>query len=328
MKAVYVKEFGGAENLEIRAVENPLKPTGRKVLVNVKAAALNRADILQRRGFYPAPENYPARILGLEFAGEVAEIGESVVKFEIGDKVFGITAGGAQAEFLITDGSLLAKIPDNLNFIEAAAIPEAFITAHDAVFTQGNLQKGETLLIHAVGSGVGLAALQIAKAKGIKTFGTSRTADKLEECKKFGLDAGILMNDELNFADVIKEKNGGKGADVILDLVGAKYFAANLETLNQKGRLILVGLTSGAKAEFNLGLALSKRAKIIGTVLRPRSIDEKAEATRKFVEEVLPLIAEGKIKPNVDKIFPIENVREAHERLESNESFGKVVLEF
>ncbi len=329
MKAVYVKEFGGAENLEIREVENPPSPIGKQVLVAVKAAALNRADIIQRLGHYPAPKGFPERILGLEFAGEVAQIGGDVPNFKIGDRVFGITAGGAQADFLMTEASLLAKIPDNLNFNEAAAIPEAFITAHDAIFTQGNLQANETLLIHAVGSGVGLAALQLAKAKNIKVFGTSRTADKLEMCREFGLKEAILTDKEdLNFAAIIKEKNGDKGADVILDLVGAKYFAANLESLNLKGRLILVGLTSGRMAEFNLGLALSKRARIIGTVLRPRSTEEKADATRKFVEEVLPLIESGEIKPNLDKVFTLGEIKDAHEYLESNQSFGKVVLEF
>jgi NADPH:quinone reductase-like Zn-dependent oxidoreductase len=288
MKAVYVREFGGAENLEIRRVENPPAPKATEVLVNVKAAALNRADILQREGFYPAPKGFPEKILGLEFAGEVAEIGESITDYKIGDRVFGITAGGAQAEFLTTDESLLAKIPDNLNFVEAACVPEAFITAHDAIFTQGNLQTGETLLIHAVGSGVGLAALQLAKAKDIKTFGTSRTYDKLTKCKKFGLDFGIVTETgavESNLkalVDIIRENNNRKGVDVILDLVGAKYFAANLESLNLKGRLVLVGLTGGAKAEFNLGAALSKRLKIVGTVLRSRSTEEKAEATRGF----------------------------------------------
>jgi putative PIG3 family NAD(P)H quinone oxidoreductase len=333
MKAVYIKEFGGVENLEIRKVENPSKPTGREVLINVKAAALNRADVLQRKGLYPAPKNFPERILGLEFAGEIAEVGESVTDYKIGDRVFGITAGGAQAEFLATDESLIARIPENLSFIEASAVPEAFITAHDAIFTQANLRENETLLIHAVGSGVGLAALQLAKARNIATIGTSRTADKLKKCDEFGLDFGIFAETDLiesnpqKFAEIIKEKNAGKGADVILDLIGAKYFAANLESLASKGRLILVGLTAGAKAEFNLGMALTKRAKIIGTVLRSRSTEEKAAATRAFAEDVLPLIAEGKIKPNLDKIFRIEDVREAHERLESNKSFGKVVLE-
>jgi putative PIG3 family NAD(P)H quinone oxidoreductase len=335
MKAVYVKEFGSAENLEIREIENPSKPKEKEVLVNVKAAALNRADILQRQGFYPAPKGFPERILGLEFAGEVAEIGDDVTEYKIGDRVFGITAGGAQAEFLLTEESLLAKIPDNLNFIEAAAVPEAFITAHDAIFTQGNLQTNETLLIHAVGSGVGLAAMQLAKAKNIRTIGTSRTADKLTKCDELGLDYGIVANASLTegnnaklFAELIENLNDGKGVDVILDLVGAQYFPANLESLNRKGRLILVGLTSGGTAEFKLGLALSKRLKIIGTVLRFRSLEEKAEATGKFVEDVLPLVAAGKIKPNLDKVFPVESVREAHEYLESNCSFGKVVLEF
>ena len=328
MKAVYVKEFGSAENLEIREVENPLKPTASQVLVNVKASAVNRADVLQSKGFYPAPKGVSDRILGLEFAGEVAETGENVRNFKIGDRVFGITAGAANAEFLLTEESLLARIPENLSFTEAAAIPEAFITAQDAVFTQANLQKDETLLIHAVGSGVGLAALQLAKAKGARVFGTSRTEDKLKECKKFGLDEAILTDKDTNFAEIIKEKTNGKGVNVTLDLVGASYFAENLESLALKGRLILVGLVGGRAAEFNLGLALSKRLKIIGTVLRSRSATEKAEATRKFAEEVVPLFAEGKIKPNTDKIFNIEDVRKAHEYLESNKSFGKIVLEF
>jgi NADPH:quinone reductase len=334
MKAVYIKEFGGAENLEIREVENLPQPEADEILVKVKAAALNRADILQRKGFYPAPEGFPEKILGLEFAGEIAETGECAGKFKVGDRVFGITAGGAQAEFVLTKENQLAKIPENLSFTEAAAVPEAFITAHDAVFTQGDLRENETLLIHAVGSGVGLAALQLAKAKGARVFGTSRSAGKLKECEKFGLDFGIvtetdLMNENPKyFAEIIKEKTGGKGADVILDLVGASYFAANLESLALKGRLILVGLVGGVKAEFNLGIALSKRLKIIGTVLRSRSSEDKADATAKFAEEVLPLIESGKVKPNVDKIFPVEEIRKAHEYLESNESFGKVVLEF
>ena len=331
MKAVYINEFGGAENLEIREVDDLPKPENTQVSVNVKAAALNRADVLQRKGFYPAPKGFPERILGLEFAGEVSEIGESVKKFKVGDRVFGITAGGAQAEFLLTEESLLAKIPKNLSFTEAAAIPEAFITANDAIFTQGNLQKGETLLIHAVGSGVGLAALQLAKAKKIETVGTSRTLEKLEKCKDFGLNHGILADKTVsehpkNFAELIRAETAGKGVDVILDLVGANYFKANLESLAPKGRLILVGLVGGRTAEFNLGTALAKRAKIIGTVLRSRSDVEKAEATRAFIENVLPLFENGEIKPNLDKIFEFEEIRKAHEYLESNESFGKIVL--
>lgn len=326
MKAVYVKEFGGVENLEIREIENPPQPTGKEVLVAVKSSALNRADILQRKGLYPAPKGFPERILGLEFAGEVSEIGKNVSNFQIGDRVFGITVGGAQAEFLLSDERLLVKIPDNLNWTQAAAIPEAFITAHDAIFTHGQLKKGETLLIHAVGSGVGLAALQLAKANNVKVLGTSRTQEKLDRCKDFGLDEAILANE--NLSEIIKEKTVGKGVDVILDLVGAKYFQANLDSLALKGRLILVGLTGGAKAEFNLGIALSKRLKIIGTVLRSRSTEEKAEATAKFAKDVIPLFELGLIRPNIDRIFKLEEIQKAHEYLESNESFGKIILEF
>lgn len=328
MKAVYIKEFGGIENLEIREVEDPPNPQKIEILINVKASALNRADLLQRRGLYPAPTGFPERIPGLEFAGEVARTGEEVSEFKTGDRVFGITAGGAQAEFLLTEESLLAKIPENLSFIEAAAVPEAFITAHDAVFKQAHLKEDETLLIHAVGSGVGLAALQLAKAKNIRTFGTSRTADKLEECKKLGLDEAILTGEDTNFAEIIRGKTAGKGVDVILDLVGASLFRANLESLALKGRLMLVGTLGGRAAEFDLGVALVKRLKIIGTVLRARPTGEKAEATRKFAQEVVPLFEKGAIKPNIDRVFKIGEIREAHKYLESNASFGKVVLEF
>ncbi|NNE97530.1 MAG: NAD(P)H-quinone oxidoreductase [Pyrinomonadaceae bacterium] len=323
MKAVYVKEFGEADRLEIREVEKPTISEPDQVLVNVKAAGLNRADLMQRKGFYPAPPGYPERILGLEFAGEVSETGGAVKDFEIGDRVFGITAGGGQAEFVLTREGELAKIPDSLNMEAAAAIPEAFITAHDAVWTQGNLREGETLLIHAVGSGVGLAALQIAKAHGNTVIGTSRTEEKLDACKEFGLDIGINTTENQDFASEIDI-----GADVILDLVGASYFAGNLKCLSLKGRLILVGLVGGRKAEFDMGLALGKRLHIIGTVLRARTPDEKAAATANFVREVLPLIESGEITPNLDSVFEAEEITKAHEYLESNSSFGKVVLKF
>ena len=328
MKAVYIKAFGGTENLEIREVPDPPKPTGSQVLIRIKAAGLNRADLLQRRGVYPPPAGYSPNIPGLEFAGEVAGVGSDVTNWSVGKRVFGITAGEAQAEFLLTDETLLARIPDNLSFTEAAAVPEAFITAHDAIFTLGKLKKGETLLIHAVGSGVGLAALQLAKAAGVRVFGTSRTSEKLLECKEFGLDEAILSGDRVDFAEVVMEKTGGLGVNMILDLVGASYFQRNLGSLAMKGRLILVGLTSGAVAEFDLRAALQKRLSIIGTVLRARPTDEKAVATRLFARDVLPLLERGEIRPNLDKVFAAEEVRLAHEYLESNVSFGKVVLEF
>jgi NADPH2:quinone reductase len=326
MKAVYIKEFGGAENLAFQDVADVDKQTGTHVVVRVHVAGLNRADIMQRLGKYPPPTGYSPNIPGLEFAGEVTDIGDSVSGFKMGDRVFGITAGEAQAEYVTTDERVLACIPENLSFVEAAAVPEVFITAHDAVFTQCGLRAGEWLLIHAVGSGVGLAALQLAKANGAFVAGTSRTQDKLDRCAEFGLDLTLLAREPV-FADAIKQTSKD-GADVILDLVGGNYFPENLKSLAVKGRIILVGLTAGRSSEIDLGMALSKRAKIIGTVLRARNLEEKAAATKAFVDEVIPLFEGGKIRPNLDRVFPAPEIQAAHRYLESNESFGKVVIEF
>jgi NADPH:quinone reductase len=328
MKAVYIKEFGGPENLEIREVPDPSPPAGPEVIVRVKAAGLNRADLLQRRGLYPPPPGYSPNIPGLEFAGEVAEVGVGVADIRIGDRVFGITAGEAQAELLRIDHRLLTKIPNDLSYVEAGAVPEAFITANDAVFTQGKLKGEETLLVHAVGSGVGLAALQIGKAYGHRILGTSRTQEKLKRCRDLGLDDEILTESEPNFASGVLSKTDGRGVDVVLDLVGGAYVGQNLESLALKGRLLLVGLTSGPAAQVNLGIVLAKRLTLIGTVLRARSLTEKAEATDAFRIGILPLLASGVVRPNVDRAFDFEDVGAAHEYLESNESFGKVVLKF
>ncbi len=327
MKAIWIENFGGVENLEIRDVENPPAPKGTEILVRVKAAGINRADILQRRGHYPPPAGVSPNIPGLEFAGEIAEKGSEVSKFKTGERVFGITAGVAQAEFLLTDEALVAKIPERFKFTEAAAIPEAFITANDALFTQANLRSGETLLIHAVGSGVGLAALELAKAKQIRVFGTSRSSEKLQKCIEMGLDFALHVDEQTDFSKIILEEEL-RGVDVILDLVGGGYFEMNLLSLASKGRLVLVGLTGGRKTEFDLAIALSKRLTIIGTVMRSRSMMEKAEATRKFTEDVLPLLDSGKIKPILDLVFHYTQIREAHEFVEANNNFGKVVLEF
>jgi putative PIG3 family NAD(P)H quinone oxidoreductase len=328
MKAVYIAEFGGPEHLEVREVPDPPRPEGSQVLVRVRAAGLNRADLVQRRGNYPPPAGYSPNIPGLEFAGEVVEVGPLAKIFKPGERVFGITAGEAQAVFVLIDESVLIKIPDGLNFVEAAALPEAFITAHDAVFTQAALGNDETLLIHAVGSGVGLAALQMAKARGATVIGTSRTAEKLEKCREFGLDLGIVTGKPPQFASEVREFTSGRGADVVLDLVGAAYFAENLEALAPKGRLMLVGLTAGSTAEFNLAIALYKRLKIIGTALRGRTLEEKAAASRAFEREMASLLPKGTLKPNIDKVFSFNDIRAAHEHLESNDSFGKVVLKF
>jgi putative PIG3 family NAD(P)H quinone oxidoreductase len=297
------------------------------VLVRVRAAALNRADLLQRRGHYPAPAGAPQDIPGLEFAGEVEEVGPEARNIRRGERVFGITAGGAQAEYMVVPESTLARVPENLDWAEAASIPETFITAHDALFTQARLETGERVLIHAAGSGVGLAAIQLAHAAGAIAYGTSRTSEKLERAREFGLSEAVTVGDDpARIAEAVSAWTNGAGVDVILDLVGAKYLAANLAALAPMGRMLFVGTTAGSRAELDFGVVMYKRLKIIGTVLRSRSIAEKAAATRRFEKHVLPLFELGLVRPVIDKIFQMEDVRAAHLRLESNESFGKVVL--
>ncbi len=327
MKAVYINDFGNDLDVSIREVDDRVPPTAWSVLVKVHAAGLNRADLLQAAGFYPPPAGYSPNIPGLEFAGEIAAIGDRVEIWKIGDRVFGITAGEAQAEFVIAEEAEIAAIPDSLSFVEAAAVPESFMTAYDAIFSQGRLGEGETVLIHAVGSGVGLAGLQLAKAAGAIVIGTSRTQDKLDRCLAFGLDHAI-MTDGSDFADATNSATGGRGADVILDLVGGRYFDQNLDSLAIQGRLMLVGLTSGRSSEFDLGKALKKRATIIGTTMRARSLEEKAEVTKVFSERVVPMLASGTVRATLDRVFRADDVKSAYRYLASNTSFGKVVLEF
>jgi NADPH:quinone reductase len=327
MRAVFIAKYGGVEGLEVREVPPPPKPAADRVLVRVRAAALNRADLLQRRGLYPAPAGISQEIPGLEFAGEVEAVGQEARDVKVGERVFGITGGGSQAEYIMAAESMLAPVPENLDWAEAASIPEAFITAHDALFTQGRLEMGERVLVHAAGSGVGLAAIQLAHAAGAIVYGTSRTPEKLERARQYGLDEAVAVGDDpQRAAQAVREWSAGAGVDVILDLVGAKYLGANLEALATKGRLLIVGTTSGASATLDFGLVMRKRLKLIGTVLRARSQEEKAAATRHFRQHVLPLLKRGLVRPVVDKIYNLEEVRAAHERLESNASFGKVVL--
>ena len=327
MKAVTITKHGGIEGLAVQEVEKPPRPTADRVRVRVRAAGLNRADILQRLGHYPAPPGYPQNIPGLEFAGEVDEVGEEVRAWKSGQRVFGITAGGAQAEYVVVPENHLAEIPANLDWAEAAAVPEVFITAHDALFTRAKLRPGETMLVHAAGSGVGTAAIQLARAAGAKAFGTSRTADKLERAREFGLNGALVIGDDPGaLVEAVRSWTGGRGVNVIIDLVGARYLDANLKALAAKGRLVLVSTSAGAEAMLDFSTVMRKRLTIVGTVLRARSAEEKATATRLFVEQVVPLLAEGTITPVVDRVYKLEEIREAHARMESNESFGKIVL--
>ena len=327
MKAVKITSFGGVEGLEIREVADAPRATLDRVRVRVRAAGLNRADILQRLGRYPAPPGYPQDIPGIEFAGEVEEIGDEVRRWKVGDRVFGIIGGGGQAQYVTVPESTLAPIPPNLDWAEAAAVPEVFMTAHDALFTQCGLTIGERVLIHAAGSGVGTSAIQLVRAAGGIAYGTSRTADKLEKAKEFGLTESVVAtSDPMEFAAAVKRWTNDLGVDVVLDLVGAAYLKANLESLALKGRLIFVGTTSGSRAEIDYSIAMSKRLRIMGTSLRTRSLEEKATATRLFTQHVVPLLTSGTVRPVIDKVFKMEEVRAAHQRIESNESFGKVVL--
>lgn len=327
MKAVYINEFGSIDNLSLTEVGEPRRPAGDAVLVRVRAAGLNRADLLQVRGAYPPPAGYSANIPGLEFAGEIEAVGDNVREWKPGTRVFGITAGEAQAEYVLTTSRMIAEIPDQLNFVEAACVPEAFITASDALLTLGNLGTHSRVLIHALGSGVGLAALQVAKSWDAFVIGTSRTESKLERCASVGLDRGIVVDGEIDFGTQVLDSTDGRGVDVIVDLVGGAYFPENLKCVANLGRIILVGLTAGRKAEIDLGLVLQKRVRIIGTVLRSRPLAEKISGTQVFVEQILPLFSKG-VKPNLDRAFPAAEVGDAYRYLESNESFGKVVLEF
>jgi putative PIG3 family NAD(P)H quinone oxidoreductase len=327
MRAVVIVSHGGVEALEVREVKRPAEPLADRVRVRVRAAGLNRADILQRRGRYPAPPGAVQDIPGLEFAGEVEQTGSDVRSWRVGQRVFGITAGGAQAEYIVVPQSALAEIPSNLSWAEAAAVPEVFITAHDALFTQAGLEMGERVLVHAAGSGVGTAAIQLARAAGAVAYGTSRTAEKLERAREYGLEAGVAVGDQpMLTVSAVREWTNGAGMNIILDLVGGAYLAANMEALALKGRLMLIGMTAGASAELNFSAMMSKRLRIIGTALRSRSVEEKAEAVRRFAAHVRPLFERGSLRPVVDKIYSIDEVRAAHERMESNASFGKIVL--
>jgi len=331
MRAVVITSHGGVDGIGVLEVESPPTPVADRVRVRVHAAGLNRADILQRRGSYPAPPGYPQNIPGLEFAGEVDAIGDGAGAWKIGDRVFGITAGGAQAELVVVPESNLARVPAVLDWVQAGAMPETFITAHDALFTRAGLHMGERVLVHAAASGVGTAAIQLAHAAGATVYGTSRTADKLERVRdlNLGLDASVAIGDTpAKFVEAVRKWTDGAGVDVILDLVGGNYFPANPDALASSGRLICVGTMAGAKSEIDLGLVLRKRATIIGTMLRGRSIEEKADATRLFASSVLPLVSRGAIRPIIDQIYAVDEIRDAHQRMESNAGFGKIVLTF
>ena len=324
MRAAVITEPGGPEVLKIMEVDDPI-PGPEDVLIDVKATALNRADMLQRQGGYPAPPGSPSDIPGLEFAGIVLEAGDRVMGMAKGDRVFGLLGGGGYASRTVTHHRMAIPIPDGWDFVQAAATPEVFFTAYDALFNRGNLQMGERVLVHAAGSGVGTAAIQLAHHAGAFVFGTAGSAKKLAGAAELGLDVGINYHDQ-DFAAVVKEHTAGAGVDVLIDFIGGPYWDQNIASMAILGRLVEVGLMGGGRVEVDLGQLMAKRLQVTGTGLRSRSIEEKLAVTAQFKRHVLPHLASGSMKPVVDRTFPLEEAAEAHRYMETNANFGKIVL--
>ncbi|HEU4829534.1 MAG TPA: NAD(P)H-quinone oxidoreductase [Gemmatimonadales bacterium] len=321
MRAVVVSRPGGPEVLEV--AERPRPAVAQEgILVRVRAAGLNRADLLQRRGRYPAPAGWPADIPGLEYAGEVESVGAGVSRWKPGDRVMGIVGGGACAELVAVHQDEVLAIPASFDFSEAAAIPESFLTAYDALVAHGRLIPGARVLVHAIGSGLGTAAVQVARALDATVIGTSRTPSKLEAARSLGLDQGIDSSSGF-FAAEVREP-----VDIILDVIGAPAWSENLKVLASRGRLVLLGFLGASRGELDLEPVLRKRMEIIGSLMRPRDLGERSELVARAGRELMPLFESGELRPVVARRFPMERVREAHREMEGNDVFGKIVLEW
>ena len=324
MRALTISGPGGPEVLDVRTVPDPAFGP-EDVLVRVRAAALNRADVLQRRGLYPAPPGVPADIPGLEFAGEVEACGALVASLAPGDRVMGIVGGGGQAERLRLHERMCLPIPPGMGFAEAAAIPEAFLTAYDALFARAGLTAGESVLIHAAGSGVGTAAAAIASVTGSRVIALSRSPEKRRKLGGLGYDA-VLDPDDPRLAETIRQRTGGRGVDVVVDFLGRAAWAVNVDALAPQGRLVLVGTLTGPKVEADLSALMRKRLTVVGTVLRSRPLEEKIALVQAFSRTILPLLASGRLVPVVDRVLPLDEAAAAHAAMERNENFGKIVL--
>jgi putative PIG3 family NAD(P)H quinone oxidoreductase len=324
MKAVIITRPGGPEVLEIQDRPRP-EPQLGQIRVRVCVSALNRADLLQRAGNYPVPPGAPEDIAGMEYAGEVDALGPEATYWKPGDRVMGIIGGGAHAEYVCVHEREAMPVPKAMSWDDAGAIPEAFLTAYDALFNRLDLRIGETLLIHAVGSGVGTAALQIGCVAGAKVVGTARSADKLEGARRLGLDLPIDAS-RGDWATQVESILGGQRVNAVLDLVGGEYLEGNLRVVALRGRIVVVGLTAGATSQFNMGTLLRKRLTIVGTMLRSRPLEEKIELARAFSQKMIPLFENGRLKPVVDQVLPFTKIGDAHQLMQSNRTFGKLVL--
>lgn len=325
MRAVLLKEFGSVENLYVGEVEIP-KPKKGEVLIKVAATSINRPDLVQREGKYPPPPG-DSEILGLEVAGVIEELGEDVVGWKKGDRVISLVGGGGYAEYAVAYAIHLIPIPENVTFEEAACICESYITAFSNIFMIGELKDGETAIIHGGGGGVNTAGIQLCKglAPHSKLIVTANPS-KMENVKKLGVDLVIDYTTTPDFSETVKEFTNKKGVDVILDHVGAKYLDPNMKSLGYAGRLVIIGVISGIKAELNLALMMVKRQKIIGSVLRSRPVSQKGEIVSEFTRVALPKFADGTIKPIISAVFPMDKVQEAHKMMEEDKHFGKIVL--
>ena len=324
MKAVVVSEPGGPEKLQLVELADAA-PGSAEIAIDIHASALNRADLLQRRGSYPPPPGVTP-VLGLECSGVVSALGPGCTGMvSIGERVMVLLAGGGYAERVVVPEALAMKVPSALSFEQAAAIPEAFLTACEALFVSGQIAAGESVLIHAAAGGVGSAAVQLAHAAGARVFATAGGAQKCAWVRELGADV-VIDYKSTPFADVIAAETAGRGVDVILDFVGAAYAEQHAACLAARGRQVLIGVLGGAKATVNLAQLMSKRQTLTGLVMRARSVEEKIALTRAFTRTQLPLFDDGRLKPLVDSVFALSDVARAHEHMESNRNLGKIVL--
>ncbi|RKH55558.1 NAD(P)H-quinone oxidoreductase [Corallococcus llansteffanensis] len=326
MKVMRITQPGGPEVLALDERPEPT-PGPNEVQVRVRASALNRADLLQVRGVYPPPPDVPQDVPGLEYAGEVVAVGPRARKFKVGDRVMGLVGGGAWSEVLTTHEREVLRMPHGMDFADAAALPEAYLTAWDALVLQADLRPGETVLVHAVASGVGAAAALLCRAMGVQVVGTGRNAEKLARASGWGVGRTVLCaSSPPVFADAVLEATGGRGADVCLDLVGGNYLPESLKAMAPRGRLMQVGSVAGTRVDLDLGVVMRKRLRITGTVLRSRHAEEKMALTQAAERQLLPLFDSGALKAVVDEVLPMAELRSGLERMADNTTVGKVVV--
>jgi len=323
MRAVVTETHGDLGTVSLKEVPKPAPGPG-EILARVYTSGVNRADLLQLRGKHPAPDGWPKDILGMEFSGVVETLGSDTTRWQVGDQVMGLLGGGGYAEYVTTHGSTVLPVPDGVNEHDAGAIPEVFMTAFDAVVLQMELSAGEVVLIHAVGSGVGTAAVQIGRAIGAITIGTSRTPEKLAAASALGLDDAVLA--DADWPKKVLAVTRGRGVDVILDLVGGPYMEGNQRVIAPRGRHIVVGVPGGTAAQIDLRAMMLRRVTLRGTVLRGRPVQEKAVLTRAFEDQLLSFFSIGELKPVIHRVFQPEDAAVAHEVMASNENFGKLLL--